>query len=272
MRKSIAGILLFFLAFFIVVQAQSIKFDFIVDTAICGGNAIVTVRADTYVPGVLLQIVDANNTLLVNEVRNHNGVITWDNGDFAYDTGRIRERTVTVYNGPDASSGIAYQSRYRMDCTGIEDSEPAIVTVTNCIVCGGPEEPTATPVMPEPTATPVMPGPTATPVMPGPAESPDNRLNWQCGDSHIAIVYPGREGALDVYDYASAAYTSSVVTPADLASRGEIARSGAVTFYGLEGGRLLAFIGPDREGKFCELTLDSDLRTTLSKNFVDPNE
>lgn len=221
-------------------------------------------------PGVLLQVVDANNTLLVNEVRNHNGVISWESGDLSFDTGRIRERTVTVYNGPDASSGIAYQSRYRMDCT--PTSLFAIVTVTNCIVCGGPAAPTATPVMPEPTATPVMPGPTATPVMPGPAESPDNRLNWQCGDSHIAIVYPGREGALDVYDYASAAYASSVVTPADLASRGEIARSGAVTFYGLEGGRLLAFIGPDREGKFCELTLDSDLRTTLSKNFVDPNE
>ena len=46
--------------------------------------------------------------------------------------------------------------------------------------------------------------------------APDNRLNWHYGDSHIGILYPGYEGAIDLYDYETDIFIYEFFTEDDI--------------------------------------------------------
>lgn len=133
--RELKAALLFMLIFSIgfgVSQAQAIKFNFIVISAVCGsGNTInIDVDADTYVPGVLLQVHE-NGTLTVNQTRNHSGVLGWDGGSRALDGTQTYTKTVTVYNGTTVNSGVADQSSYTLNCTDRVNGENALITICN---------------------------------------------------------------------------------------------------------------------------------------------
>ena len=132
MRKLSAVYLLIFI-FSIgigIAHAQTIKFNFIVNSAVCASSNTVNidVDADTYVPNVLLEVVQ-NGTLTVSQIRNHSGIVGWDSGSRTLDGTQTYTKTVTVYNGTTVGSGIADQSSYTLNCTDRADGANALITV-----------------------------------------------------------------------------------------------------------------------------------------------
>ena len=85
---------------------------------------------------------------------------------------------------------------------------------------------------------------------------PDNRFNWQAGDSNIAIVYP-EGGSIGLYLYDGEQYINNFVTEDDIAPFVDnapaentlIASAGGVNVYVLTSGVISFIIGPDAEGK-----------------------
>ena len=94
---------------------------------------------------------------------------------------------------------------------------------------------------------------------------PDDRFNWQTGDSHIAIVYPEGEN-IGLYLYDGELYIPNFVTVDDIAEYVDnapaentlIASAGGVSVYVLTTGEISFIIGPDAEGKQYALIM-SDL-------------
>jgi hypothetical protein len=97
------------------------------------------------------------------------------------------------------------------------------------------------------------------------AMPPDNRFNWQSGDSNIAILYPEGE-SIGLYLYDGEQYLANFVSEADLTAYEDnapaentlLASTGAVSVYVLTTGEIQFNIGPDAEGKQYVLIM-SDL-------------
>jgi hypothetical protein len=114
-----------------------------------------------------------------------------------------------------------------------------------------------------------------------PSVPPDNRINWQYGDSNVGILYPGYEGGLDLYLYATDNYISNFITPADVApyegnapaQNTLISSAGSVSVYILTGGEIQVNFGPDAEGKVWVLIMkDLGDRENEGSYYLDPHE
>jgi hypothetical protein len=109
---------------------------------------------------------------------------------------------------------------------------------------------------------------------------PDDRINWHYGDAHIGILYPGNNGAINLYSYADDAYIFDFVTTAMLApyanalpsSNVLLAEHGQIRAYLLSSGEIQFNLGPDAEGKWYEVILDSLADRDIRAYAHDPNE
>lgn len=112
--------------------------------------------------------------------------------------------------------------------------------------------------------------------------APDNRINWQFGDAHIGILYPGSDGAIDLYDYADEdVYHFDFISAEALAIFDDnlpneptiIATQGLLTAYLLPTGQIQINLGPDEEGKVFVVILNDLFDRDLSQSYyLDPNE
>jgi hypothetical protein len=112
-----------------------------------------------------------------------------------------------------------------------------------------------------------------------PSGPPDNRLNWQSGDAHIAILFPTENG-IDIFLYESQSYISNFITNEDIAAYLEnppsenvlIRSEGLVSVYILTTGEIQFNLGPDAEGKTYTIRIDDLAGTNLEAEYFDPNE
>jgi hypothetical protein len=108
---------------------------------------------------------------------------------------------------------------------------------------------------------------------------PDNRMNYQSGDAHIAILFPTENG-IDIFVYASGSYISNFITNEDIAAYLEnlpsenllIRSEGLVSVYILTTGQIQFNLGPDAEGKTYTIRMDDLSGTNLETEYFDPNE
>lgn len=108
---------------------------------------------------------------------------------------------------------------------------------------------------------------------------PDNRLNWRHGDANIGIIYPGQDDRLDLYCHDEKVYISSFVTPLMLEPYTDrlpdqpvvLAQRCFVTAYLLTDGIIQFNLGPDIEGKWYEVMLDSLTDREIKSIGHDPN-
>jgi hypothetical protein len=110
---------------------------------------------------------------------------------------------------------------------------------------------------------------------------PDNRINWQFGDSNVGILYPGRDGAVNLYIYASQEYIFDFVTPEEIEPYQDnppsentlLKRVENISVYILSTGQIQFNFGPDAEGKVWVLILnDLSDRDTSQSYYIDPKE
>lgn len=109
---------------------------------------------------------------------------------------------------------------------------------------------------------------------------PDDRINWHYGDAHIAILYPSGNGGINLYSYADDSYSFDFVSPAMLESYQNnlpsspviLAQYGSVTAYLLPDGRIQFNLGPDAEGKWYEVILDTLSDRAIDGILNDPNQ
>lgn len=117
--------------------------------------------------------------------------------------------------------------------------------------------------------------------LPVAAVAPDNRINWQYGDANIGILYPGNDGAIDLYDYETQTYYSDFIMPDEIsnvqanppASPLLVKSLGRISVYVLPDGHIQVNFGPDNEGKMWVLLMDdlSD-RENEGSYYRDPNQ
>lgn len=112
-----------------------------------------------------------------------------------------------------------------------------------------------------------------------PAIPPDDRLNWQYGDSHIGILYSSSPQSIDLYLYEGEEYIANFITADDIAAYADapptenilIKRAGDVDVYLLTTGEL-QFNLYDVEGKmFTYITADFE-GTDDYGSYIDPGE
>jgi hypothetical protein len=110
---------------------------------------------------------------------------------------------------------------------------------------------------------------------------PDDRINWQFGDSNVGILYPGHDGAVDLYIYVTGEYIFNFVIPDELAVYEDnppstntlLKQVENISVYILTTGQIQFNFGPDAEGKVWALVLhDLSDRDRSQSYYVDPNE
>jgi hypothetical protein len=118
------------------------------------------------------------------------------------------------------------------------------------------------------------------PTITDPGARPDDRINWHYGDAHIGILYPADNGGINLYSYADESYIFDFVTAAMLEPYSNdlpaapilLAQHGLISAYLLSDGRIQFNLGPDAEGKWYEVILDSLDDRDIDGFAHDPNE
>lgn len=110
---------------------------------------------------------------------------------------------------------------------------------------------------------------------------PDNRINWQFGDTHIGILYAGADGTLDLYVYETNSYIFDFITPDNIEPFIDsppdvntlIRSEGQISVYVLATGQIQFNFGPDNEGKIWVFIMN-DLTDYEAEDsyYIDPNE
>jgi hypothetical protein len=110
---------------------------------------------------------------------------------------------------------------------------------------------------------------------------PDSRLNWMFGDGSVGILYPGNDGAVDLYIIDTEIYISDFITPNDLAPYAGnppaapilIRSEGRIRVYVLSSGQIQVNFGPDDEGKLWVFVMNNlQDREAVDSYYIDPNE